>query len=185
MNERLAAETGGRVLLRIEDLDRTRCKPRVRGRDRRRPRLARASLSRAARRQSEHRRRLRGGARAPRRARPRLSLFLQPLGGRARLERRGATPTARRSTPEPAARSRPPKRATASRAATGPRSASTWAGRSPRRRAALGWTEYGEGAVPVAASRRRRRSGATSSLAGAIWRRAIIWRSSSTMRCRA
>jgi glutamyl-Q tRNA(Asp) synthetase len=28
MNERLAAETGGRVLLRIEDLDRTRCKPR-------------------------------------------------------------------------------------------------------------------------------------------------------------
>ena len=28
MNERLAAETGGVVLLRIEDLDRTRCKPR-------------------------------------------------------------------------------------------------------------------------------------------------------------
>jgi glutamyl-Q tRNA(Asp) synthetase len=27
MNERIAAETGGRVLLRIEDLDRTRCKP--------------------------------------------------------------------------------------------------------------------------------------------------------------
>jgi glutamyl-Q tRNA(Asp) synthetase len=27
MNERLAAETGGRLILRIEDLDRTRCKP--------------------------------------------------------------------------------------------------------------------------------------------------------------
>ncbi len=27
MNERIAAETGGRVLLRIEDLDRIRCKP--------------------------------------------------------------------------------------------------------------------------------------------------------------
>ena len=27
MNERIAAETNGRVLLRIEDLDRTRCKP--------------------------------------------------------------------------------------------------------------------------------------------------------------
>ena len=28
MNERLAAETGGRLILRIEDLDRARCKPR-------------------------------------------------------------------------------------------------------------------------------------------------------------
>jgi glutamyl-Q tRNA(Asp) synthetase len=28
MNQRLAAETGGRLILRIEDLDRTRCKPR-------------------------------------------------------------------------------------------------------------------------------------------------------------
>jgi glutamyl-Q tRNA(Asp) synthetase len=28
MNERVAAETGGRVILRIEDLDRARCKPR-------------------------------------------------------------------------------------------------------------------------------------------------------------
>ena len=28
VNERLAAELGGRLLLRIEDLDRTRCKPR-------------------------------------------------------------------------------------------------------------------------------------------------------------
>jgi glutamyl-Q tRNA(Asp) synthetase len=31
MNERIARETGGRVLLRIEDLDRTRCKPRFEG----------------------------------------------------------------------------------------------------------------------------------------------------------
>ena len=31
MNERIAAETNGRVLLRIEDLDRTRCKPQFEG----------------------------------------------------------------------------------------------------------------------------------------------------------
>ena len=184
MNERLAAETGGRLILRIEDLDRARCKPRVRGRDRRRPRVARTSLSCALAPPERASRRLRGGAGAPRPAGPRLPLLLHPLGGRARLGRPSRPGRRRRSTPEPAARSPRPKRAPASRAARGRPSASTWAARSPPRRRISPGSNMAK--APFHPSvRRRRRPGATSSSAAAIWRRATIWRWSSTMRCKA
>ncbi len=87
MNERLAAETGGVVLLRIEDLDRTRCKPRFEAAivdD-----LAWLGLRFPAppRRQSEHGDDYAAALARLERARPGLPLFLQPLGDRARLER--------------------------------------------------------------------------------------------------
>jgi glutamyl-Q tRNA(Asp) synthetase len=65
VNERLAAQTNGRLLLRIEDLDRTRCKPQFE---------AAIVVDLAW-----------FGIRATQPAGLGLPLFLQPLGGRSRI----------------------------------------------------------------------------------------------------
>ena len=88
MNERLAAETGGRLLLRIEDLDRARCKPEFEAAivdD-----LAWLGLRFPApwRRQSEHRDDYAAALARLDGAGPRLPLLLHALRGRARRRRR-------------------------------------------------------------------------------------------------
>ena len=153
LNFDLARASGGRLLLRIEDIDATRCRPEFEAAIYRGPRLARhrlgtrrcggspsisiciAQAARAARGRGADL----SGVRKPRRDRT--------AGGRsARRRRRGrAIPTARRSIPATAKSLSPDAaRATASHRARPMRCGSTW-----RRRCArvgdLTWHEQGEG----------------------------------------
>ena len=116
---------------------------------------------------------------------PRLPLLLQPRRGRARFGGRaipdGAPlyPGTCRALSPAEARDAPRARRQGRVPARHARARST-----PRRRVSV-WSEYRRGRRSRRSVRRSRRLGATSSSAGAIWRRATIWRWSSTTRCRA
>ena len=134
-NERIAAALGGRLLLRIEDLDRTRCKPQFESAILDDLAWLGFRFEAAAAPAKRARRRLR---RARSRALERRGLvypcFCSRGRGRARRRRR-AIPTARRSTAEPAGPL--PARRGAERLARGDRRAlagSTCAARSTRSR---------------------------------------------------
>jgi glutamyl/glutaminyl-tRNA synthetase len=183
MNERLAAEINGRVLLRIEDLDRTRCKPQFEAAivdD-----LAWLGLRFPAspRRQSEH-----ANDYAAALARlDRQGLVYPCFCSRADIARASngsATQIAPRSIPEPAAHSLRQKHALASPEVNVRPFASTCGVRStPDRRVSAG-PNLARAPFPRSIPRPRR-FGATLSSAGAIWRRATIWRWWSMTRFRA
>ncbi len=139
----------GRLLLRIEDLDRTRCKPHLRGGDSRGSRLARPSL----------RRRRRAGKANTRTTTPLRSTRLAGRGlvypcfcSRAEIARALSRPRSGRSAALfgrlPGAFARAPSRG-------GRRGARSAALRLDMRRASecapvgLVWTEFGEGTTPV------------------------------------
>ena len=150
-NERVADELDGRLLLRIEDLDRTRCKPRLRGARSSMisPGSASASTSRP-RRQSEHGDDYAAALDASRGARSRLSLFLQPGGGRARRRRPRSRRRAALSGRLPRSAARRERRARLARGRKSRAGGSTCAARSSWRPRELVWREFGEGTSPVA-----------------------------------
>ena len=147
-NERIAKEMNGRLLLRIEDLDRTRCKPLYEAAIARGSRLAWPSLRRPAAPAERTRGRLRRCARPPGWARACLSLLLQPGRDRAGAQS-AAIPTERRSIRAPAGRfPRAPSRC-GRRGARSGRCGSTCGARAQCAPVGLVWTEFGEGTTPV------------------------------------
>ena len=191
LNHDMARERGGRLLLRIEDIDAAALAAGIRGGDLRGPRLARHLLAGAGAAAERAFRRLRDRAAQARRAGPDLSELREPRRDRGAGRRaRAARPLAARSRRRAALSGRGRKLAAAERKrrieAGEPYALRLAIDAAVAQTGVLTWSETGRGphdqtgivtaAPPI---------GATSSWRARKCRPAIISPSSSTMRCRA
>ena len=158
INQRRAEETGGALLLRIEDLDRARCKAALEDAVRAELRWLGVGFAQPPRRQSEH-----GADYAADLARLEAMGLLYPCfcsRAEVALAAAGRDRTAPRSIPAGAARWRRASGGRVSSAATGRRGGSTWAAPSPARRR-----------VSSGSNRRKRRGRASPRRARGLGRR--------------